>query len=80
MLVLIFIFGSYLIGPKSLREHYVCQKHSICELAESQENCKAIRETESCPFPLQLSKPIAGLCPWVETDKSLCMLRKLRDK
>lgn len=65
---------SYLIGPESLREHYVCQKHSICELVESQENSKAIREAKSCPIPLQLSKPATGLYLWIETER---VLRKL---
>ena len=65
---------SYLISPESLREHYVCQKYSICELAESQKNSKAIREAKSCPIPLQLSKPAAGLYLWIQTES---VLRKL---
>lgn len=64
----------YLISTKCLREHYVCQKYGICELAESQLDCKAIREAKSCPFPLHLSKPAAGLYLWVEAE---CVLRKL---
>lgn len=62
---------TYLIGTKCLREHYVCQKDSICKLAESQENCKAICEAKSCPIPLQLSKPAAGLYLWIETERVL---------
>ena len=74
------IANQYLIGPKSLREYYVCQKYCICKLAESQENRKSIRETESCPITPQLSKSIAGFCLFVEIDKPVSVLRKLRDE